>query len=100
MQSDSQSDAEPAESVEEIGRRETQILSKRETEVVKLIGEGKRVGEIAVILGLSVKTISTFRGRALYKLGCTNNNELAWYAINNLDARPVKAKDSGKAGFD
>lgn len=43
-------------------------LSARELEVLRFIGEGKTVSEIAAVLGLSVKTVSTYRGRLLEKL--------------------------------
>jgi DNA-binding NarL/FixJ family response regulator len=44
------------------------VLSKREAEVVALLGHGLTVSEIARDLGLNVKTVSTFRSRALAKL--------------------------------
>lgn len=43
-------------------------LSKRERAIVELLSSGLRVGEIAMHLGLSVKTISTYRTRAMLKL--------------------------------
>jgi two-component system invasion response regulator UvrY len=60
-----------------------QQLSNREFEVLRLIGLGKTVSEIAVLLSLSDKTISTYRVRVLKKLGMKNNAELANYAIRN-----------------
>lgn len=51
-----------------------------------MIGSGKSVGNIAVELGLSVKTVSTYRVRALRKLGLNNNADLIRYVISqNLD---------------
>jgi two-component system invasion response regulator UvrY len=58
-----------------------EILSDREFEVMRLIALGKTVGEIAVMLSLSNKTISTYRRRALEKLGVRTNAEIARYAI-------------------
>ncbi|MFZ2323962.1 MAG: response regulator transcription factor [Ignavibacteriaceae bacterium] len=59
-----------------------EILSEREFEVLRLIGNGKSVGDIAKILNLSVTTISTYRARILEKLKMKNNSELIQYCIN------------------
>jgi two-component system, NarL family, invasion response regulator UvrY len=62
-------------------------LSSREFEIMVLIARGKAVGEIAVNLNLSVKTISTYRGRILQKMNLKNNAELMRYAMEQgLDA--------------
>jgi DNA-binding NarL/FixJ family response regulator len=58
-------------------------LSDREFEVMTLIASGKTVGEIAAMLSLSDKTISTYRARILEKMGMKNNAELTHYAIQN-----------------
>ena len=58
-------------------------LSDREYEVLRLIASGKTVGEIAGILSLSDKTISTYRARILEKMGMKTNAELTHYAIQN-----------------
>ncbi|MDX6443174.1 MAG: hypothetical protein QOH71_248 [Blastocatellia bacterium] len=58
-------------------------LSNRELEVIKLIGSGKTVTEIAGILSLSDKTISTYRARILQKLQMKTSAELTRYAIQN-----------------
>ena len=64
-----------------------EMLSDREFEVLRLIGSGKTVSEIAEILSLSVGTISTYRARILEKMGMKTNAELTRYAIQNrLDA--------------
>lgn len=60
-----------------------ETLSDREFEVLRLIASGKTVGEIAVILSLSVGTISTYRARTLEKMGMRTNAELTHYAIQN-----------------
>jgi len=56
-------------------------LSDREYQVVTMIASGKTVGEIAEELGLSVKTVSTNRSRALLKMGMKTNAELTYYAV-------------------
>ena len=60
-----------------------ETLSDREFEVIRLIASGKTVGEIAVFLSLSDKTISTYRARILDKMGMRTNAELTHYAIKN-----------------
>lgn len=51
-------------------------LSKRETEVLKLIADGKSNKDIASILMLSVYTVETHRKNIHQKLGVSNNIEL------------------------
>lgn len=58
-------------------------LSDREFEVMCLIASGKTVGEIADLLSLSDRTISTYRARILEKMGMKTNAELTHYAIQN-----------------
>jgi two-component system invasion response regulator UvrY len=58
-------------------------LSDREYEVMRLIASGKAVGEIAGLLSLSVKTVSTYRARLLQKMNMKNNAELTHYVIQN-----------------
>ncbi len=60
-----------------------QTLSDREFEVMRLIASGKTVTEIAELLSLSDKTISTYRARLLEKMGMRTNAELTRYAIQN-----------------
>ncbi len=58
-------------------------LSDREYEVLKLLGSGKQVSEIASALSLSVKTVSTYRSHILAKMNLKNNAELTYYVIQN-----------------
>jgi len=58
-----------------------EVLSDREYQVLCLIASGKTVSGIADELGLSVKTISTYRVRILEKLNMKNNAEITRYAI-------------------
>jgi two-component system invasion response regulator UvrY len=60
-----------------------ETLSDREFEVMRLIASGKTVREIADLLSLSDKTISTYRARLLEKMGMKTNAELTHYAIRN-----------------
>ena len=58
-------------------------LSDREFEVMCLIASGKTVSQIAELLSLSDKTISTYRARILEKMSMKTNAELTHYAIKN-----------------
>ncbi len=60
-----------------------EALSDREYQVLRMIGSGQAISDIARELGLSVKTVSTYRSRVLEKLGMKNNAELMRYAIEN-----------------
>lgn len=60
-----------------------EVLSDREYHVVCRIASGKSVSEIAEETSLSVKTISTYRARALEKMNMHSNAELTRYAIRN-----------------
>ena len=58
-------------------------LSDREFEILRFIGGGKTVKEIASILALSGNTVSTYRRRILHKSKMRTNAELMRYAISN-----------------
>ena len=58
-------------------------LSDREYQVLCLIASGKEVKEISSELGLSAKTISTYRARLLEKMNMKTNAELTHYAVQN-----------------
>ncbi len=58
-------------------------LSDREFQVLRMLGAGRTVGEIAAALSLSDKTISTYRGRLLLKLRLSTTAELIRYAIEH-----------------
>ena len=56
-------------------------LSDREYQVLRMIGQGRTVSEIAAELSLSVKTVSTYRARILDKMGMRTSAELMRYVI-------------------
>jgi len=58
-------------------------LSDREFEIMRLIGFGKTVSEIAKLISRSVKTVSTYRARILEKMGMRTNAEITYYVIQN-----------------
>lgn len=59
------------------------VLSERELDVLRLIGSGLAVGQIADQMALSVKTVSTYRRRVLDKMGLANNAQLTHYAVKH-----------------
>jgi DNA-binding NarL/FixJ family response regulator len=58
-------------------------LSDREYQVLRMLGVGRTVSEIAAELALSVKTISTYRTRVLEKMDLRTTAELMHYVINH-----------------
>jgi DNA-binding NarL/FixJ family response regulator len=56
-------------------------LTARQRETLQLIAEGKSTKEIAVILGLSVKTVETHRKELMERLGIHDIPGLVRYAI-------------------
>jgi two-component system invasion response regulator UvrY len=60
-----------------------QALSDREFEVMRLMASGKTTGEIAELLALSDKTVSTYRARILEKMHLDTNAELIRYVLEN-----------------
>jgi DNA-binding CsgD family transcriptional regulator len=59
------------------------VLSDRELEVFQLLGAGNSVSEVASLLNLSVKTVSTHRTHILAKTGLRNNAEIIRYAVTH-----------------
>lgn len=58
-------------------------LSDREYQVLRMIGSGRTVSEIAAELMLSVKTVSTYRARVLEKMEMRTNAELTHYVVRH-----------------
>ena len=57
------------------------ILTPREQEVLRLIADGKRVKEIAHLLGISAKTVESHRQNIMDKLEIHSTIELTRYAL-------------------
>jgi DNA-binding NarL/FixJ family response regulator len=64
-------------------------LSERETEVLRLVASGHSNKEISTRLNISVKTVETYKARAMEKLGYRSRVELVRYAADQgwLDGR-------------
>jgi len=77
------------------GKPSHELLSDREYQVLRLLGEGKKVSEIAAVLSLSVKTVSTHRTHILEKMKLKNNADLTFYVMENGLRDPVSAGSCG-----
>ena len=62
----------------------------REVEVIRLLAEGKSNKEIAVELGITLRTVETHRGRIMMKMGLHSLTELIRYAIRD---KIIKTQD-------
>lgn len=58
-----------------------ETLSNRELEVLRLVALGKTLKEVAGELGLSEKTVATYRSRIAEKAGLKTTVEIARYAL-------------------
>ncbi|MFZ4570971.1 MAG: response regulator [Bacteroidales bacterium] len=58
-------------------------LSDREFDVMCMMGSGNSLVDIAVKLGISDRTVSTYRTRILKKMSLKNNSEVIHYVIDN-----------------
>ena len=63
-------------------------LTPRQREIVQLLAEGKSSKEVAVTLGLSVKTAETHRANIMRRLDCHSVSELVRYAVRNNIIEP------------
>ena len=60
-----------------------QQLSDREFEVLCSLGRGMTVKDVAIRMQLSAKTVSTYRGRLLEKMGLNTNADLVRYVVEH-----------------
>jgi DNA-binding NarL/FixJ family response regulator len=58
-------------------------VTAREREIIQLLAEGKSNKEVAVALGISVRTAEAHRANINHKLGFTSLTDLVRYAIRN-----------------
>lgn len=61
----------------------TKDLSTRETQILRLIAEGKGNREIAESLGISVRTVEAHRARIMLKLDLESVPSLVRYAVRH-----------------
>ena len=60
-----------------------ELLSDREFEVMRRLGSGLTISQIASALALSAKTVSTYRARILEKMAVATNADLVRYAARH-----------------
>jgi DNA-binding CsgD family transcriptional regulator len=73
------------------GRKEAGVLSKREREVLELLGEGLSNRELAERLFLTRKTVEHHVRSVLTKLGLRSRADAAAYAVRHLDRGPTSS---------
>jgi len=59
----------------------TATLSRRETEVLRLLGDGKTTSEIAAKVKIRMKTVQAYCGRLKQRLDAANFNQLVRIAV-------------------
>ena len=60
-----------------------EALTAVEGQILKLVVEGKSNAKVAAQLGLSPRTVETYRARLMRKLGVDNLPDLVKYAIRH-----------------
>lgn len=65
------------------GKSPLESLSRREREVLQLVVEGKTSAEVAETLGLSPKSVETYRSRMMKKLGVDSLASLVKFALGS-----------------
>ena len=58
-------------------------LSERELQVFLRLAKGETIGNLALGMSLSVKTVSTYRTRIMEKMKLESNSDLTYYALKN-----------------
>ena len=57
------------------------MLTVRQRDVLRLVVQGKRMKEVAAILGLSTRTVETHKYELMQSLGFHSTAELVRYAL-------------------
>jgi two-component system response regulator NreC len=65
------------------GERAGARITPRESEIIRLLAEGKANKEIATLLGITVRTVETHRAKIMLKLGLHSLAELIHYAMRH-----------------
>jgi DNA-binding NarL/FixJ family response regulator len=60
-----------------------ELLSQREFEVFRFFGQGYSNSDIGEKLGISIKTVSTYRSRILEKMNLKTTSDIVRYAVKN-----------------
>lgn len=78
----------PARAIDDYARQRgsehpLERLSQRELQVLKLIVEGSTSNEVGALLGISPKSVDTYRSRLMLKLGVDDLTKLVKFAIRH-----------------
>ena len=82
------SDQLPTDAFTRANGMKTEELTPREREVIQFLARSKSNKEVAGALGISVRTIETYRARIMLKLHIHSLSELVHYAIRNGIVEP------------
>jgi DNA-binding CsgD family transcriptional regulator len=85
----------PRDRVPKLELPQRNCLTTREREIVQLLAEGKSSKDVAVALGISVKTAETHRANIMRKLELHSVSELVRYAIKNQIIEALTLCDPG-----
>jgi DNA-binding CsgD family transcriptional regulator len=69
-------------------RREGEKLTARQTEVLRVLAEGRLMKEVADIIGVSPRTVAFHEYTMMEHLGVKTTAELIQYAVKRGLARP------------
>jgi DNA-binding NarL/FixJ family response regulator len=72
-----------ARSQHQQGERTGTRTTPRESEIIRLLAEGKTNKEIATLLGITVRTVETHRSKIMLKLGLHSLAELIHFAMRH-----------------
>ena len=64
------------------------VLTPRETQVLRLVVQGKTSKEIAAVVGVKPSTIDTYRSRVFVKLKIDNRANLVRFAVRHGLIKP------------
>jgi DNA-binding CsgD family transcriptional regulator len=67
--------------VEPVGTR----ITPKQRDILKLLAEGKTSKEIAVVLGMTVKTVDTHRSNIMRRLDCQSLSEIGSVRLTEPD---------------
>jgi two-component system, NarL family, invasion response regulator UvrY len=58
-----------------------ELLTRRERDVLTMIGGGKQIKQVSAELGISISSVNTYRARIFKKMGLASNAALIRYAL-------------------
>ncbi|MBZ5604352.1 MAG: LuxR C-terminal-related transcriptional regulator, partial [Acidobacteriia bacterium] len=75
-------------------------LTRRQSQLVRLLAEGLKNKEIATLMTLSESTVKVYISRLFEKVGAKDRFELALFALRNLQGREAGKPQDGFAGHE